>query len=307
MITQQHLQELENNGYTVVENVLTSQKCEQYINRFWDWLHNLNTGIDRNNPLTWKTMPDGGWPLNIRGIIKHYRVGQSQFVWDIRCEPNVIQVFKDLWNDDDLLVSFDAVNIMKPPSLGGPTKTKRTWYHTDQGSKKKGRHCIQGFVTLEDIEVNDGALMVIPKTHNYHEEFFQHFGIECKNDWFKLKPEELNWFLQKGEEPKKILAPKGSVVLWDSRLIHCNTKPNKEGNRFRYVVYTCMMPRKLCSEKMIQKRINAFENLRMTNHWANDLRLVEKNPQTYGVEMPEVNLQTNLPVLTEVGRKLVGY
>ena len=307
MITTTHLKELEKKGYTVIENVLSNNKCDTYINKFWDWLEGLETGIDRNKPETWKTLPKGGWPMNVRGIIKHYKVGHSQFVWDIRCEPNVIKVFQKLWNEDELLVSFDAVNIMKSPALGGPTKKQRHWYHTDQGSHKKDRCSIQGFVTLEDVGEEEGSLMVLPKSHKYHQKFFKKHNLTINTDWYKLKDKELEWFLNKKLKPKKVLAPKGSMILWDSRVIHCNCKPTKKSDKFRYVIYVCMTPKKWCDEKNIKKRIKAFEELRMTSHWPHDVKLVGKNPQLYGMEMPNIKLQEKLPELSDVGKKLVGY
>lgn len=61
----------------------------------------------------------------------------------------------------------------------------------------------------------------------------------------KLTKEELKWYkCNENVEEIRIKAPKGSLVLWDSRLIHQNSPPQKgrENARWRYVIYTCMLP-----------------------------------------------------------------
>ena len=112
-----NLIDLKNNGYTIIKNIFTKTECNNYIKDIWKFLENLGTGIKKKDKKTWLEHPHGNWPSNIYGIIKHYQVGHSDFVWDIRQNPWVIRIFEDLWNDEDLLVSFDGIGITKPGSL----------------------------------------------------------------------------------------------------------------------------------------------------------------------------------------------
>lgn len=60
--------------------------------------------------------------------------------------------------------------------------------------------------------------------------------------------------MDKGLKPEKILAPKGSLILWDSRTIHTAVLPSNKRNNpknVRFVVYVCMMPKKNVGEDVI--------------------------------------------------------
>ena len=94
----------------------------------------------------------------------------------------------------------------------------------------------------------------------------------------------------------RIKCPKGSLVLWDSRLIHSGALPlkNRKNKNIRSIVYLCYMPRSLIDNKSINKILNkrkkAFEELRMTSHWPTKYKLFPINPRTYGQEIEEVKI-----------------
>jgi len=100
----------------------------------------------------------------------------------------------------------------------------------------------------------------------------------------------------------------GSMVLWDSRIIHQGKEPEKtrEHENFRIVVCVCMMPRNTSNDKSLEKKKKAFNELRTTSHWANNPKLFLKTPRTYGGDLPEFN-QIHPPQLTDIGRRLAGF
>lgn len=211
-----------------------------------------------------KPQPNGGWPVTIHGLIQHYRIGHSQFIWDIRTEENVINVFKKIWNDKDLLVSFDGACIMKPPNLGGSTISK-SWLHVDQGPRKKGRYCVQASVNLEESTINDGSFIVVHGSHKIHNQIFEKNGKDFSSDWYKLKEDDIEYIDSLGLKSKRLIVPKGSMILWDSRTIHCNCAPTKDGTNFRYTIFICMTPRKLCNTKNLEKKIKSFSRVKNDN------------------------------------------
>jgi len=90
--------------------------------------------------------------------------------------------------------------------------------------------------------------------------------------------------------------------------MHQGIEPIKERKKdnFRCVVYVCMTPRSLCNNSNLNKKISAFNNLRMTTHWPHKVKLFSKLPQTYGKPIIDVpNLSP--PILTDLGKKLVGF
>lgn len=300
------LTSLKNDGYCVIPNILTEQECDLTIEKMWDWLENLGTGIDRNNQDTWITEK---WPHSTRGIIQHLRVGHEEFVWDIRTNSKVIEVFSKIWKTDDLLVSFDAINIIKPVEV---TKYRsiRPWFHTDQSNRKKGLSCIQSFVNLEECTEHDACFSCLPKSHLYHQEMMQHFNIDTSKDWIKLSNQHMLW-LQEGKEcvRKRVAVPKGGMVLWDSRTIHCNRparipRPNPV---FRYTIYICMTPKEWCDSKNLEKKKKAFNEMRMTSHWPHHIKLNPKKPNTYGKPLPNYIIRDSPPELSEIGMKLAGF
>ena len=105
-------------GYVVVPGVLTPDTCDGHINKIWDWLRDVSPAIRRDDPATWSDA-SGNWPESVKGIFQHYGVGHTQVMWDVRSEPNVIGVFERLWGTNELLVSFDGLNVMRPPKYAG--------------------------------------------------------------------------------------------------------------------------------------------------------------------------------------------
>jgi len=96
-----------------------------------------------------------------------------------------------------------------------------------------------------------------------------------------------------------IKAQAGDLILWDSRLIHCNTpalntgytksfmyniddedkveqpkaaamnEPSSGWDIIRLVAYVCMVPKSTCTEEVLESRRNAFINRSPSSHWPN--------------------------------------
>jgi hypothetical protein len=70
---------------------------------------NSGLGYDRNDPSTVK--PSNLPVINEKGMILAYGVTHEKWVWDIRGEPGVVDTFAKVYDDNDLIVSFDVVNV----------------------------------------------------------------------------------------------------------------------------------------------------------------------------------------------------
>ncbi len=302
---------LDTYGVAVIPNILTEAECVGFRNRIWDELkHVTQDRFDISNQNTWREFYKF-YPLHSM-LLQHFSLGHMQPIWDVRSHPKVYGAFEKLWNTskDNLLVSFDGLSVHLPPEKTNKGWFHNEWFHTDQSSHKIGRHCIQGMVNLYEVNKDDATLSILEKSHNYHQSFFEEFDIDNKSDWYKFKEDdEKQYFLDKGCKQYAVKATAGSLILWDSRTFHqgkeCNK--NREKENFRMVLYICMMPRNSITDpKALIKKKKAFENLRITSHWANSCFMFPKAPRTYGGELPEFN-QIHQPVLNEVGRKLAGY
>ena len=301
---------LDDHGVAVIPNVLTEAECVSLRNDIWKELKYVTKNrFDINDITTWRNFYDF-YPLHSM-LLQHFSLGHMQPVWDIRQHKKVCKVYETIWNTpkEDLLVSFDGLSVHLPPE-----KTKRGWYlgnnwfHTDQSFKKKDKCCIQGFINLYPVNEKDASLTVLEKSHKYHQEFNSTYNINSSDDWYKLQKGEIDFYTKKGCKPYAVKAGIGSMVLWDSRTIHQGKEPEKTrpDENFRIVVYVCMMPRSVSNDKALIKKQKAFNELRLTSHWADNPKLFAKTPRTYGGVIPEFNM-IHKPVLNETGLRLAGF
>jgi hypothetical protein len=302
-------------GVAVIPELLNDKQCENGKDGMWDFLehisHKWKTPMMRQDKSSYKEF----WklfPMHSM-LLQHWKIGHSQFIWDIRQNEKVVNVFSQgLWNcqNEELLVSFDGASFHIPPEY-----TQRGWFrnnlwiHTDQSFTRPEFECVQAFVTLEDINVGDATLCILEGSHKYHKDFQEQFNITDKKDWYKLKQEEIEFYTRKCHcDIKRISCPKGSMILWDSRTLHCGVEPlrTRPHPNFRSIVYVCYMPRILATKASILKKKKAFQEMRMTSHWPCRPKLFPKLPQTYGAPLPKIE-SIGTPELSELGMKLAGY
>lgn len=300
--------QLDRDGYCVIPNVIDSAFCDELINDIWQWMGALQTGVKRDDPETWTTKQ---WPSNIHGIIQHHGIGQATHAWKLRQDPRVVQVFADLWQTkpEDLLTSFDGTSVIRPPERRkgrGWQKEDEDWYHSDQRPTKLGRHCIQGWVSLEDVGPEDATLRLLAGSH------LQHHRLKkpVAGDWYRLDDAEKKEMRQDCKEVF-VSCPKGSMVLWDSRTVHCAAAPRRgrQQERWRYVIYTCMHPRRFATEPELRKKRQVFLDGRTSSHWPSPAKMFPKVPRSYGKELPPWVNPPAYPLdqLTPLGKRLAGF
>ena len=102
-------------GVAIIPNVLDAQQCKLMVDGVWDYLSKLTTGwetpITRDNSESWKGLFDL-FPMHGM-LLQHFGIGHSQFMWNLRQNPNIVAIFATLWGvrPEDLLVSFDGASI----------------------------------------------------------------------------------------------------------------------------------------------------------------------------------------------------
>jgi len=300
-------------GVAIIPKVLDEKECHNIVNGIWDFLEFItkesDTPLDRKNPKTWREFYKL-FPLHSM-LLQHHGVGHAQVSWDVRQNRKIVDIFSHFWNctPEDLLVSFDGLSFSLPPEKTNKGWFRNNlWYHTDQSYLTPEFKCVQSWVSGLDVHKNDATLAFLEGSNKFHKEFRDHFNINNKKDWYKLKKEEEDFYINKGCSHKKIHCPKGSLVFWDSRTIHCGVQPLKKRSEanIRAVIYLCYMPRSLCDKKNLRKKQKAFEELRTTTHYPCNIRLFPKTPRTYGSPMPPIT-PIPTPLLTELGKKLAGF
>lgn len=121
----EHLKE---KGWAIVK--IPDFDPEYYKTKFFDYIDTCSESFDRNDRSTWTTdnLPFRRSPD--RGIIRYY-IGHVEFLWDIR--QKCVGIFKDLWETDDLVCSYDGACFITPQ----PEKDAyESWFHTDQTGER---------------------------------------------------------------------------------------------------------------------------------------------------------------------------
>jgi len=311
----QVMEMLRNYGVAIMPNVLTPEECQAMRTGMWDYLEcitsNFKNPINRDDPTTWKEMRHL-YPKHSM-LIQQWSIGHAQFIWDLRQNPKIANIFSLIWNVpiENLLVSFDGASFHMPPeNTGGGWFRGKSWLHTDQSYLRNSFECVQSWVTAYDVNPGDATLTFLEGSHGWHDAFRERFGIVDKSDWFKLETQEHYDFYIKehGCQQKYIQCPAGSMVFWDSRTIHCGQEAirNRAKPNMRCVAYICMTARSKATQKDLEKKQKAFNELRTTNHWPHKPKLFPTTPRTYGQPLPSVQ-PIEPPVLTSLGRRLAGF
>lgn len=307
-------EKLEEFGVAVLPAVLNDDECQRMKDGMWDYLEHITSKfelpISRKDPKSWRELPKL-FPKHSM-LIQQWSIGHAHFIWELRQNPKILRIFSELWSvpEEQLIVSFDGASFHMPPektNLGWFRGT--TWFHTDQSYTRNDFECVQSWATAYDVDEGDATLAFLEGSHKFHAGFAKEFSKSDKSDWYKLgSAEELEFYKSRGCLQRYIKCPAGSLVFWDSRTIHCGQEaiPGRKKSNHRCVAYLCYSPRNMATEAILRKRIKAFEELRTTNHYPYKPKLFPKNPRTYGAPLPVIN-EITPPVLSEIGRRLVGY
>ena len=184
-------QTLETYGVAVLPNVFTEEECERVKNGVYSYLaknHDVHEADDyvKVNPM------EGG-------IINCYGIALIKDVLNMKTDERVENIFKRIWNNEEVTMSLDAINIMPPKKLFQKSKIiSPAGFHTDQSSYKREKCCVQSFINLEHTESGDACLSVLKSSHKFHTNFFDENRISEPSDWYVLSSDDYKWYSSKG-------------------------------------------------------------------------------------------------------------
>ncbi len=263
-----YVDQLDDKGYTIIPDVINQDEIIEYISEFNDWMDSIENS-DKLHEM-----------IHYHGIFKYFQVGHQRFAWLLRTNKKIQDVFKTIWKTDELVVSFDGCCYYSRDN----SNTERYWIHSDQSGLKKGRHCVQSFLSLTSNK--EKSFIVHEGSHKLHEHYTYLYNITNPSDWNPIPSEYANKFI----ETRKVLDVKaGSLILWDSRTFHQNTCGSAESNEDRLVQYLCFLPKNHISntEKQQKLRQKYFENLNTTNHYPYPMAAIPLQPNTYNYYNPD--------------------
>jgi hypothetical protein len=296
-LSQCYLKDLEEKGYCVIPKVFSNSETKLLYQRVWhEYIEKAWPNCRLDNRSNWKeTFPMHG-PLGIFAG----PAGQTQVMWDLRQDYRIVDVFAQIWNTYDLIVSMDGLSIMCPPEIReGYCKP---WPHVDQAilrrqdniahnnnppigfisesSLKSKPFTIQGQFLFEDSFNGDGGFYCIPKSHLKFTKFAPKLEAlnQTESERGKARTDFLKKFFNQSKDElgnpyhtKHITARRGSLILWDSRTVHWNQhaskdRPSSKKPKVRMVGYLCYVPKARLTNEDRALRIEAFKNGVSTGH-----------------------------------------
>ena len=254
--------ELLEKGYTIIPNVYNKNEINEYKNEFNKWRKNV-PDLDKLHS-----------KIDFNGIFKHHQVGHQRFAWLARTNDKIVNIFKSLWNCDELVTSFDGCCYYPTYYIGNPTY----WTHTDQSSRKKGVHCYQSFLSLTNN--TERTLIVYEGSHLLHEEYFETMNIDEPKDWNII---DENYIVKIKDKIKFLDVKAGDLVIWDSRTFHQNTCGELICEEERLIQYLCYLPKNDVKNtiKEQNQRKKFFDKKRTTSHWPYPMNPVPEQPNMY--------------------------
>lgn len=249
-------------GFVVVAPVLDDARVEASLNELWTSLSLLggHPGLRRNDPETWGT---DAWPGGSRNFLDPLDPCAEAESWQNRVDPTVTGVFRLLLArassgactfeapeprsaDGSMVVSVDRFGVMRPTVDVGSRaeraewRTSRNWLHFDQNPWSRPEFFgVQGLLSLSDADETIGGFVTVP---GFHKEF-KNWGVahpegSVKGATVHTIPFTVPLDDEMQARRKKVLVPKGGLLVWDSRMPHENF-PNT-GTSWRVVQYvTC--------------------------------------------------------------------
>ena len=305
---------LDEHGFVIIASALSAQQAAQALSMLWDYLEELGTGIDRTDINTWD---DDRWPTAVHGgILPSFGIGHCAAQWFIRDVADVKASFAAVWDDEDLLTSFDGVTLWRPWTHKADWKTNEgpTWMHIDQHPiGRPGKHCVQGLVNLLPTSPATGGNVVVPGSHRRFaripEEYAERLDrIHPSIDHFRYPNDDP---ALSDTQPIQAHMEAGDLLLWDSRTIHCSSPgtetPTNDTSLLRAASLVCMMPRSKSTPEVIEQRKAAVTNRTSTTNWSDRFINADKFPQIVAVEDKDKYQWPPVPELNANQRRLVGF
>lgn len=247
-------QRLATDGIVVVTGVVPPSDCEGAARAMAAWLG--ERGVDVENPKTWSRYTSRHFEMSesILGMMNTGEIRDAAFVQHIRGRKEVRRVFEHVHGVSNVTPAAGGVFWGFPPEWypggmirgqqnGGFANAGDMWMHTDRGRDWGRPPGFQSLIMLEGADVDDYSFAFLSGSHLQHDTFLRkHPRLrmeESGNHYIQLGFEDTQWFEDRGCSWRKVVAPRGSVVVWSDRLIHSSDLPRKGRlhPKPRFVVY----------------------------------------------------------------------
>src|SRR4051812_24930555 len=148
----------EANGYVIVHDAVPPENVRAVVDALWEF-----QGLDRNDPASWYRDRDKQYrepELAMSGMVEIYH---HQSLWNNRQYARIYGAFADIWQRDDLWVTFDRANINVPRRPDWPFAGFIHW-DIDTSAVPMPRD-VQGVLSLVDATPQQGGVQCVPGFH----------------------------------------------------------------------------------------------------------------------------------------------
>lgn len=259
---------LDKEGYVVMHPIFDPARLSQLNDLYWQALQSINPCIDRERKETWINAEFPGEYST--GILGYYGLPQSDYMWELRKSPTLLHIFADFHgvSPDDMCVSLDAMICMFSHK-----NKKASWLHRDQVPGLEGGELLslQGIWMHGATGPHDAGFCCVPGSHIQP----RHDGPLPKRHYDPLPADA-----PEHQSSCKILTPENSCIVFNSRLLHCNTAATRDRppshvmnsnpvpQLNRQGGYISYFPKIYRSPLVLEKKKALYKKGQGTSHWA---------------------------------------
>ncbi len=197
VLTEEQLEFWQCEGYLVIPGVLTAEQCRQSREVIWQYLQ-----ASPAQPHSWYQSTDKMQKIMLQ-LFRHPVLDANRDV------PLIRQIFQQLWQRTDLVMTTDRVSFNPPEtqswSFPGPD------LHWDVELIAPVPFATQGLIYLTDTTEQQGAFCCVPGFHHQIDDWIRNSGKSA------MQLQQQNW----AEWPVKAIAAKaGDLIVWHQALPH---------------------------------------------------------------------------------------
>ena len=203
VLSESQLNFWQSEGYLVIPQVLTAEQCAATRDFIWQQL-----GANEQDPTTWYQPHDFMQKIMLQ-LFRHPQLDANRQV------PKIRQVFEQLWQRTDLVMTTDRVSFNPPETP--------TWHfpgpdmHWDMPLQLPVKFATQGLIYLTDTSAEQGAFCCVPGFHLKIEEWL----LEQNKPDIELQQQDWHRW-----QVKPIAAKAGDLIIWHHALPH-GASPNR--------------------------------------------------------------------------------
>jgi len=260
------------------ERIRTIEQVAAFVDAIWNFLE-----FDRDDPSDWYHDPH-----RVNGMVEMYH---DQALWDVRQNPALYELFRELFGRDDLWVYIDRANLKPPPSEAHSEYDHRGMVHWDIDVRETPTpFLVQGVLYLVDTKQGEGGFQCVPGLHRRAAQVSA--GISDQD----LRHQQLHErFPAQIGPPIEVEANAGDFIIWHSALPHGNSRNCPD--RPRLAQYVRMFPADAADEERREARIAS---------WRESAHPAFQNPRAFPGDPRGKEAESPPARLTPLGRKLLG-